>query len=145
MSARDNNWLCPQHPFGHQWGDKLNCELCGAERSAADAIVSVLSSARGWDSADAERVRDAFAAEVRAADIALIEDRACDADFTEEPLYIVGLRSAADLLKNAVPAAPVPDATAGDETELERLRIFAEATARRHQEIRDRLALVDIR
>lgn len=56
----------------------------------------------------------AFAAEVRAEDIALIEDRACDADFTEEPLFIEGLRSAADLLKNASPAAaPVPVPSAG--------------------------------
>ena len=58
---------------------------------------------------------DAFAAEVRREDIALIENAADDADFTEEPLYIVGLRSAVDLLKNAVPAVPVPDNTTGDE------------------------------
>jgi len=63
-----------------------------------------------------DAARDAEAV-VRREDIALIENAADDADFTEEPLYIVGLRSAADLLK-AAPAPPVPDNTTGDEGEL---------------------------
>ncbi|MFC5802742.1 hypothetical protein [Streptomyces formicae] len=49
---------------------------------------------------------DAFRAEVLREGAAMVEDRACDADFTEEPLYIVGLRSAADLLKAASSSGP---------------------------------------
>ena len=63
MSA-DDSWPCPLHPGGHKWNTRLRCSLCGVERSASDAIVSGLSSARGWDRADAERVRDAHRAEV---------------------------------------------------------------------------------
>lgn len=85
---------------GDQPGDRIcpDCERCYGW------YVTALRAA-GW----------APRAEVRAEDIALIEDRADDADFTEEPLFIVGLRSAADLLKNAA-AAPVPVKTAEDET-----------------------------
>lgn len=70
MTARDVTWLCPKHPFGHAWLGGLRCALCGAERSAADAIVSVLSGARGWGRADAERVLAAHRAEAeRKADL----------------------------------------------------------------------------
>jgi hypothetical protein len=67
MSAPDTTgWICPQHPFGHQWDAGLRCSLCGAERSAAEAIVSGLNSARGWNDACAERALAAHRAEVLA-------------------------------------------------------------------------------
>lgn len=44
---------------------------------------------------------DAHEAEVTRANAALIEDRACDADFTEDPQFITGLREAVELLTRA--------------------------------------------
>lgn len=49
--------------------------------------------------AKCEELADAFRAEVLAEVLALIEDRACDADFTEDPAFIVGLRSAGDVVR----------------------------------------------
>ncbi|MFF5589684.1 hypothetical protein [Streptomyces hygroscopicus] len=63
MSAPET---CPQHPFGHQWDAGLRCSLCGTGRSAAEAVVSGLASARGWGEAAAERVAAAHRAEVLA-------------------------------------------------------------------------------
>ena len=92
----DDNWLCPLHPFGHQWTDTLRCELCGAVRSAADAIVSVLGSARGWDRTDAERVRDAHRAEVlaEAIEAARAEHLKEDTGTSEDEAYNQGVDDA---------------------------------------------------
>ncbi|MFF4479505.1 hypothetical protein ACFY1A_21145 [Streptomyces sp. NPDC001520] len=65
MTARDM-WLCPARPFGHTWDDTgLCCSLCGAERTAAEAIASVAGSHRGWTVQRAERLAAAHRAEVR--------------------------------------------------------------------------------
>lgn len=50
-----STWTCPLHPFGHAWDDTaLTCSLCGAQRAASDAVVSLLSGLPGWDQARAE-------------------------------------------------------------------------------------------
>jgi len=47
---------------------------------------------------------NAYRAEVLCEGAALVEDKACDADFTEDPQFIAGLRTAAELLTNATEA-----------------------------------------
>ncbi|GGV69033.1 hypothetical protein GCM10010294_25390 [Streptomyces griseoloalbus] len=49
----------------------------------------------------AEQLADAHRAEVLAEGAALVEDAACDADFTEDPRFIAGLRAAVALLTRA--------------------------------------------
>ncbi|MFI1734009.1 hypothetical protein ACH40E_33315 [Streptomyces acidicola] len=75
--------------------------------SARRHIISALSEdslggiATLSDVAHAEQLVDAHRAEVQRADAARIEDAACDADFTEDPKFIAGLRTAAELLTRA--------------------------------------------
>lgn len=57
---------------------------------------------------------------LREADAA-IEDRACDADFTEEPALIVGLRSAGDIVRRLI-ARPAGDDADGPDTDPTPLR-----------------------
>jgi hypothetical protein len=41
-------WICPNKPFAHDWNGGLSCG-CGATRTAADAITSLLAGWEGWD------------------------------------------------------------------------------------------------
>lgn len=45
----DATWICPNQPFGHDWNGVLKCHLCDAERTASEAIMSLLASVRGMD------------------------------------------------------------------------------------------------
>lgn len=49
----------------------------------------------------ADQLLDAYRAEVLREGSALVEDRACDADFTESPDHCAGLREGAELLNRA--------------------------------------------
>lgn len=62
-----DGWLCPGHPFGHEWAASLTCQGCGVERPASEAIVSGLAGARGWSVDAAAAVRDAHGLEAAAA------------------------------------------------------------------------------
>ncbi|AVZ71013.1 hypothetical protein SLUN_00825 [Streptomyces lunaelactis] len=56
-SQSTTTWICPLHPFGHRWDDTaLTCSLCGTQRTASDAVVSLLSGLTGWDTARAEQL-----------------------------------------------------------------------------------------
>jgi hypothetical protein len=59
-----------------------------------------------------EQIVDAYRAENLAEGAALVEDKACDADFTEDPQYIAGLRTAAELLTRAAGEKATAAATA---------------------------------
>lgn len=69
MTSHDETWICPQHPFGHRWDAGLICSLCGTERSAADALMGGLSSARGWSREAAESVVTAHRAQTLAEEL----------------------------------------------------------------------------
>jgi hypothetical protein len=65
---------------------------------------------------EAEGLLDAYRAEVLREGAALVEDRACDADFTETPHHIAGLREAVELLTRSAGEKSSPvgaDAAAG--------------------------------
>lgn len=68
------------------------------ERQARELLSLALGEAqqRGFETG-----RRAARAEVLREAARLVEDAACDADFTEEPLFIAGLRSAAERLNRA--------------------------------------------
>jgi hypothetical protein len=55
--------LCP---IGHRW-DSLTCRMCGAVRTAEDAVISLAASNIGWDMLRATQLADALRAEVEAA------------------------------------------------------------------------------
>jgi hypothetical protein len=62
----------------------------------------------------ADQLLNAYRTEVLAEGAALVEDRACDADFTETPDHITGLREAVELLTRAAgekSSRPAADAT----------------------------------
>jgi hypothetical protein len=52
--------LCP---IGHRW-DILTCRMCGATRTAEDAVISLAASNIGWDIPRATQLVDAFRAEM---------------------------------------------------------------------------------
>lgn len=43
------SWACPNNPFSHDWNGGLKCRGCDAERTAAEAITSLLAGWEGWD------------------------------------------------------------------------------------------------
>jgi hypothetical protein len=93
-----NAAICPLNPPGHDWRNGLVCYWCRATRTPAEAIVSGLASRRGGDEDSARRLLDAYRAESFAEGARLIEDAACDADWTRTPDYCAGLRAGAELL-----------------------------------------------
>ncbi|WP_371793049.1 hypothetical protein OG285_32485 [Streptomyces sp. NBC_01471] len=61
-------WTCPTHPFGHQWAaDKQHCTGCNHVRPASEAVLLILSGARGCGAASARTLLDALVAEETAA------------------------------------------------------------------------------
>lgn len=60
--------VCPINPPGHDWQAGLTCRWCQATRTPGEAILSGLASVRGWSPDAARTVRDAYRAEVLAAD-----------------------------------------------------------------------------
>jgi hypothetical protein len=46
----DTGWVCPNNPFSHDWNGGLKCRGCDAERTASDAIISLLAGHEAWDS-----------------------------------------------------------------------------------------------
>ncbi|MEV6676405.1 hypothetical protein AB0N09_05975 [Streptomyces erythrochromogenes] len=61
----DPTWICPLHPFSHFWDDSaVTCSLCGARRTASDAVASLLASQRGWDQTRADCLVQLVRAEV---------------------------------------------------------------------------------
>jgi hypothetical protein len=80
MSVSD----CLNNPW-HEWGNGLTCRWCAATRTPAEAIVSGLASRRGGT-------------EVLSGGARLLEDAACDADWTRTPDFCAGLRAGAELL-----------------------------------------------
>ncbi|MEU2603213.1 hypothetical protein [Streptomyces albus] len=71
-----------------------------ARDEIAECLWLALPSTDSDDAkARAEQMLRAYRAEVLREAADAIEDRACDADFTEEPLLIVGLRSAGDIVR----------------------------------------------
>ena len=56
-------WICPNKPFAHDWNGGLSCG-CGATRTAADAITSLLAGWEGWDQARAAALVEQHRAEV---------------------------------------------------------------------------------
>lgn len=45
----ESSWVCPNNPFSHDWNGGLSCRGCNAERTAAEAITSLLAGWEGWD------------------------------------------------------------------------------------------------
>jgi hypothetical protein len=43
------SWVCPNNPFSHDWNGGLSCRGCDAERTAGEAITSLLAGWEGWD------------------------------------------------------------------------------------------------
>lgn len=60
----DSTWVCPNQPFAHDWRGGLTCRLCGATRTAADAITSLLAGFEGWDESRAAALVDQHRTEV---------------------------------------------------------------------------------
>lgn len=58
--------VCTINPPGHDWENGLTCRWCHATRTVAEAILSQLSSRRGGTPADAQKLLDAYRAEVLA-------------------------------------------------------------------------------
>lgn len=67
-------------------------ELAHRARTEGDRLRAELAAGPNC----AQVLREAYGA---------IEDRACDADFTEEPMFIVGLRSAVEVVRSMADAA----------------------------------------
>lgn len=59
-------WVCPNQPFAHDWAGGLTCRLCGATRTASEAIVSLLAGPEGWDETRAAALVDQHRTEVLA-------------------------------------------------------------------------------
>ncbi|MCM8555676.1 hypothetical protein [Streptomyces sp. STCH 565 A] len=57
---------CPTNPPGHDWGNALTCRWCQATRTPAEAIVSGLASRRGGDETSAQKLVDAYRAQILA-------------------------------------------------------------------------------
>ena len=93
--------VCRVNRLHHDWDNGLACRWCGETRTAAEAIVSGLASRRGGDEKSARLLLATFRAQVLTEAAALIEDAACDADFTEDPPFVSGLRAAVELLTEA--------------------------------------------
>lgn len=78
--------------------------------SARDTILTALRRAQSAGIVDTSRtpadMLDAHCDQVLRAGAALVEDHACDADFTEDPRFIAGLRAAAELLTRAAGQQP---------------------------------------
>lgn len=60
----DNNWICLNQPFAHDWRGGLNCRSCEATRTAAEAIASLLAGQQGWDHKRAEALVELHQAEI---------------------------------------------------------------------------------
>jgi hypothetical protein len=45
----DATWACPNNPFSHDWNGGLKCRGCDAERTAGEAITSLLAGWEGWN------------------------------------------------------------------------------------------------
>ncbi|HEY3479740.1 MAG TPA: hypothetical protein VGL02_12660 [Streptomyces sp.] len=60
-----STWTCPNQPFAHDWKGGLTCP-CGATRTAADAIVSLLAGQQGWDTQRAQALVEQHRAQVLA-------------------------------------------------------------------------------
>lgn len=58
--------VCPINPPGHDWQNGLTCRWCHATRTVTQAILSQLSSRRGGNPADAQRLLNAYRAQVLA-------------------------------------------------------------------------------
>lgn len=56
-------WICPNKPFAHDWNGGLSCG-CGATRTAADAITSLLAGWEGWDQSRAAALVEQHRTEV---------------------------------------------------------------------------------
>lgn len=63
-----NATACPNNPPGHHWQAGLTCRWCHTTRTPGEAVLSGLASVRGWTPEAARTVRDAYRAEVLAAD-----------------------------------------------------------------------------
>jgi hypothetical protein len=106
----DPTWICTNNPW-HDW-DGLTCRWCDATRTPAEAIVSGLASRRGGTEDAAKALLDAHHAEQRREGARLLEDAACDADWTRTPDFCAGLRAGAELLLAAGEKATAEAATA---------------------------------
>jgi hypothetical protein len=58
--------ICPNMPFGHDWKGDTVCQACGATRTVADALVSLLSGVRGFSKERAAALVARHAAEATA-------------------------------------------------------------------------------
>jgi hypothetical protein len=85
------------------------------EEIAARLWLSVPSSDDDEAKARAEQMLNAHRDEVRTGDARLLEDAACDADWTRTPDYCAGLRAAAELLLANTEKATAAAATATPE------------------------------
>ncbi|MFH9813032.1 hypothetical protein ACH4NO_18480 [Streptomyces olivaceus] len=64
--ATEQAATCPTNPPGHDWGNGLACRWCKATRTPAEAIVSGLASRRGGDETSAQKLVDAYRAQILA-------------------------------------------------------------------------------
>ncbi|MEU3160047.1 hypothetical protein ABZ753_21700 [Streptomyces griseoincarnatus] len=71
--------VCTVNPPGHDWQNGLVCRWCHDTRTVTEAILSQLSSRRGGTPADAQKLLDAYRAEVlREAASVVGNDDDCD-------------------------------------------------------------------
>lgn len=79
----------------------VRAEVLAEQTAEVDRLrESLVATKRAWAAADeqAGHERGRRTADTYLAAAALVEDRACDADFTHDPQHIAGLREAAELL-----------------------------------------------
>jgi hypothetical protein len=115
----DPTWICTNSPW-HEWGNGLTCRWCDATRTAGEAIVSLLASRRGGTEDAAKALLDAHRAEGRREGARLLEDAACDADWTRTPDYCAGLRAGAELLLANTGEKATADAATATPTDTNR-------------------------